>query len=196
MNKFKSFQEIQGLLSVGYIYLIVLGILNETFYYNQIGIDILNYSSILDVLISPISRLTSSILSLSLFILLIFILFNLPKLLAKKKDKNWIKKTFEIDRESNTSEVEGALFKKFLFLFAIVLLGFFVGSGIGKGYNMSKKINEGKIEYNDKLNFTNGEVTEIKILGTNSSYVFYLIKETNTVIITPFEGIVKSIEDN
>ena len=64
MNKVKSFQEIQGFLSIGYVYLIVMGILNETLYYNQIGIDILNYSNILDVLISPISKLTSSILRL------------------------------------------------------------------------------------------------------------------------------------
>ena len=28
MNKVKNFQEIQGFLSVGYIYLIVMGILN------------------------------------------------------------------------------------------------------------------------------------------------------------------------
>lgn len=33
MNKIR-FQEIQGILSIGYIYLIVLGILNETLYYN------------------------------------------------------------------------------------------------------------------------------------------------------------------
>ena len=30
MNKVKSFQEIQGFLSIGYVYLIVMGILNET----------------------------------------------------------------------------------------------------------------------------------------------------------------------
>jgi len=196
MNKFKSFQEIQGLLSVGYIYLIVMGILNETFYYNQIGINILNYSSILDVLISPISKLTSSILSLSIFIFLIFLSFKVPKLLANKKEKNWFKKLFKLDRELNTVDVEIILFRSFLFVLAIGLIGFFVGSGIGKGFKMSKKINEGKIEYNDKLSFSNGEVTEIKILGTNSSYLFYLTKETKKVIITPFEGIVKSIEDN
>jgi site-specific recombinase XerD len=85
MNKVKSFQEIQGFLSVGYIYLIVMGILNETLYYNQIGIDILNYSSILDVLISPIARLTSNILFLTIFIIVLFFAFKLPKLLSKEE---------------------------------------------------------------------------------------------------------------
>jgi len=90
MNKGKYLQEIQGFLSVGYIYLIVMGILNETLYYSQIGIDILNYSSILDVLISPISRLTSSISRLLIFIIIVFFTFKLPKILPNNKDKNLV----------------------------------------------------------------------------------------------------------
>lgn len=195
MNKFKSFQEIQGFLSVGYIYLIVMGILNETFYYNQIGIDILNYSSILDVLISPISKLTSSILSIVIFITIIFIAIKLPKLLAEKKEKNWFKKSFKQYTNLNAKEIEDSLLKSFLFILAIGLLGFFVGTGIGKGFRMSKKIEEGKIKYNDKLNFITGDVSNVKILGTNSSYIFYVSNKTKTVRITPIEGIVKSIDD-
>ncbi|MDT0689162.1 hypothetical protein RM549_05160 [Salegentibacter sp. F188] len=196
MNNIKSFQEIQGFLSVGYIYLIVLGILNETLYYNQIGINILNYSSILDVLISPIANLTSSILSLCIFIVLIFLVIKLPGFLAKNKDRNWSKKVLKIDPDLSANEIESSFFKVFLIMISVGLLGFFVGTGITKGIYTSKRINEGEIEYNDKLNLINGENADIKILGTNSSFIFYLTPEIKTVSITPIEGIVESIVDS
>jgi hypothetical protein len=196
MSKVKSFQEVQGFLSVGYIYLIVMGILNETLYYNQIGIDILNYSSILDVLISPISKLTSSISSLVIFIIIIFFAFKLPNILAKNKDKNWFKKLIKFDTELTKDEIKSSLLKTFLFIVAIGLFGFYVGSGIGKGFRMSEKIEKGEIEFNDQIKFINGDESNVEIVGTNSMYLFYLEKNNKSVQITPISGIIKSIEKN
>jgi hypothetical protein len=197
MNKVKSFQEIQGFLSVGYIYLIVMGILNETLYYNQIGIDILNYSSILDVLISPIARLTSNILLLIIFIIILFFAFKLPSILAKNKDRNWFKKLFKkIDSGLTSEEVKSSLLKSFLFLISIGLFGFYVGSGIGKGERLLERIEKEKIEYNDRIKFINGDESKVEIVGTNSTYIFYLEKENKTVQIALISGIIKSIGKN
>ena len=196
MNKVKSFQEIQGFLSIGYVYLIVMGILNETLYYNQIGIDILNYSNILDVLISPISKLTSSTLRLIIFIVIIFFTFKLPNILAKSKDKNWFKKSMKLDVDLTESQVKTSLLKTFLFIVAIGLFGFYVGSGVGEGFRMSNKIEKEELEFNDYIKFINGEKSNVEIVGTNSGYIFYLEKENKTVQITPISGIIKSIEEN
>tara|TARA_B110000908_G_C10099397_1_gene377843 strand:- start:42 stop:635 length:594 start_codon:yes stop_codon:yes gene_type:complete len=196
MNKVKNFQEIQGFLSVGYIYLIVMGILNETLYYSQIGIDILDYSSILDVLISPISRLTSSISRLIIFIIIVFFAFKLPNILAKYRDKNWFKKLIKFEIELTKDEIKSSLLKTFLFIIAIGLFGFYVGSGIGKGLRMSEKIENGEIEFNDQIKFISGDVSEVEIVGTNSMYLFYLEKDNKSVQITPISGIIKSIEKN
>ena len=196
MNKVKNFQEIQGFLSVGYIYLIVMGILNETLYYSQIGIDILDYSSILDVLISPISRLTSSISRLIIFIIIVFFAFKLPNILAKYRDKNWFKKLIKFEIELTKDEIKSSLLKTFLFIIAIGLFGFYVGSGIGKGFRMSEKIENGEIEFNDQIKFISGDVSEVEIVGTNSMYLFYLEKDNKSVQITPISGIIKSIEKN
>ena len=196
MNKVKSFQEIQGFLSVGYIYLIVMGILNETLYYNQIRINILNYSSILDVLISPISKLTSSIPSLIIFIIIIFFAFKLPNILAKNKDKNWFKKLMKLDADLTESQVKSSLLKTFLFIVSVGLFGFYVGSGIGTGFRMSEKIEKEEIDYNDQIKFINGDESNVEIVGTNSAYIFYLEKENKAVQITPISGIIKSIEKN
>ncbi|WP_025743541.1 hypothetical protein [Aquimarina pacifica] len=195
MNKIKFFQEIQGFLSVGYIYLIVMGILNETLYYNQIGIDILNYSSILDVLISPIARLTSNIVFLTIFIITLFFVFKSPSILVKHKDKNWFKRLFKkIDLGLTNEQVKSSLLKSFLFMISIGLFGFYIGSGIGKGERLLKKIEKEEVAYSDRIKFINGDESKVEIVGINSAYIFYLEKENKTVQITPISGIIKSIE--
>jgi hypothetical protein len=60
MKKLSSFQEVQRILTLAYFYLILMGILNESLYYNQLDITILNHSDVLDILISTIAKMTSS----------------------------------------------------------------------------------------------------------------------------------------
>lgn len=195
MIKSSSLSEIQGVLSIGYVYLILLGILNETLYYNQIEINILNYSSILDVLISPIATLTSKITKLIVFILLLFLAFTIPATLAKKKDTNWFKKSFKLDETLSENEVKSKLLKLFLVLFAIGLFGLFIGAGSKKGEIISEKIKNKKLDYNDKIKFITGEVLKVEIVGINSTYIFYLEKENQKVQISPISGIIKGIEE-
>jgi hypothetical protein len=42
-------ENTQKLLPFGYLYLVVMGILKESIYYYQIGINILKYSTIMDI---------------------------------------------------------------------------------------------------------------------------------------------------
>ncbi len=46
---------LQDYLSIGYLFILVLGVVQETIYYKFLGVNILDYSSILDVLIRPIA---------------------------------------------------------------------------------------------------------------------------------------------
>ena len=172
-----------------------MGILNETLYYSQIGIRILDYSNIFDVLISPISRLTSSITSLSIFIIIILLAYKSPNILVKYKDKNWFKRFFnKIDSDLTKEQVKYSLLKGFMFMISVGLFGFYIGSGIGKGERILKKIEKEEIEYNDRIKFINGDESNIEIVGTNSMYLFYLEKGNKSVQITPISGIIKSIE--
>ncbi len=50
-------RSIQDYLSLGYLYLVVVGILFDAIFYGILGINIIHYSSILDVLLSPIAFL-------------------------------------------------------------------------------------------------------------------------------------------
>ncbi|WP_298422669.1 hypothetical protein [uncultured Kordia sp.] len=192
MNKLKSFQEI---LSVGYIYLIAIGILSETFYYKQIGVNILSYSGILDVLMSPIAKLTSSITTLIVFFVVLFLVFQLPRFLVKKRAKNWFQKSFKLDENATNAQVESSLLKTFLFLLSVSLFGFFIGTGIGQGFKLADKIENDEIKYTDHVTFIDGEKINVRIVGVNSSYLFYLKKDNKTVQIAPIGGVVKSIEN-
>ncbi|MFC5047790.1 hypothetical protein ACFSTE_00110 [Aquimarina hainanensis] len=197
MKNTSFFKESQGYLSAGYVYLILLGILNETFYYNQIGVDILKYASIMDILISPIARLTSSMVRIIIFLIVVFTVFRIPLYLAKKKDKQWFKKIFTFEpKNPSVSEIKRQLLQTALFMLSIGLLGFYVGTGVGAGSRVSKKIEEKKIIYEDTLTFINDTKETVKIVGKNSSYIFYLSKGSDIVKIAPINGNIKYIEEN
>lgn len=191
----KESQNIQGFLAVGYVFLIVMGIFNESIYYNQIGVDILNYSSVMDVLISPIAIITSKTTTLIVFSVLVVLTYSLPAYLSKREGGNWLQKQFKVDTDLGQKELESTYLVLFSFLFAIGLFGFFVGTGIGQGTKITKKIAAKEIQYNDRLNFMDGTVDSVAIVGKNSSYIFYLVDGNKTVRITPISGILKSIDE-
>jgi len=59
--KKSSQMNIQDYLSLGYIFLLILGVFHDTIYYKFLGINILEYSSVLDVLISPVSVIAGNL---------------------------------------------------------------------------------------------------------------------------------------
>ena len=196
MHEQRRSYEIQGILSAGYVYLVVMGILSETLYFNQIGVDILEYSSILDVLISPISQLTSSLMNLVAFLVTVLLAFKLPKFLIKHKDKNWYKKSFKWDTDLSDKERETSLLRTSFSMLALGLFGFYIGTGIGGGFRLAQAIQEDTLVYSDRITFTNGDVAAVQIVGINSAYVFYMADGNDSVQITPIGGVVQAIEDN
>lgn len=181
-------KQYQSILSFGYIYLVILGILNQTFYYNQLGIDILLYSSITDILISPIAQLTSSFLSISIFLLMLMIVFSLPSWLVKFKDQKWFKTFFRISQDKSTAEIRNNLMQANLIYLALGLLGFYVGTGLGGGFKFSKKIENQEITYEDTITFINGNQETIHIVGKNSAFLFYLVENQQEILIAPMNG--------
>lgn len=187
--------KIENLLPLGYLFLVVMGILKEGIFYYQIGINIVSYSSILDILISPISTITSHYLMLIYICILFYLCFHLPSFLAKNNDKKWVQKTFELKNTKTLSTEEKKnyyIFNSVKFL-AIFLMSTFVGFGFYGGMSTSKKIKEGKLEYNYKLNYNSGETEIINIIGSNSSYYFYVTKGNQNIKIAPI-GTIKNLE--
>lgn len=85
-----KFTNLERLLPFGYLILVILGIVKESVFYYFIGVNILKYSNLMDVLISPISDLTSHPIVLggfSFYVLLLYIYFIY---ISKNTDKKWV----------------------------------------------------------------------------------------------------------
>jgi hypothetical protein len=195
MKKLSSFQEVQGILTLAYVYLILMGILNESLYYNQLNINILNYSDVLDILISPIAKMTSSSAGFVVFLLMIFALFWLPKYFVKKRDKRWFQKSFKMKEGLNAEEMRSSFFYLALFMIALFLTGFYVGTGLGSGHKLQKRMDNKEVLFNDKLYFLNENESTVEIIGKNSSYIFYLEPGSPVVKVSPISGVILKIEE-
>ncbi|WP_276389417.1 hypothetical protein [Eudoraea chungangensis] len=186
-----NLEQTQSILYLGYVLLVVLGIIHETLFYSQFGVNILEYSDILDVLLSPISQLTSNIILLSLSLLVIVLVIVLPKWSNRLKDKKWFVNFFKLNTEGIV--VEKKVLNTLTTFSVIFFVGIFVGSGFGKGEKLKNKIRSGDVDYNDSISFIDGNSIKAEVIGKNSSYIFYLIKDRSDVTISPISGTVKSL---
>lgn len=194
-TKSNLFQDAQGILSLGYLYLVVMGILNETMKYGQLGIDIVKYSSILDILMSPISRLSTNAAGIGFFLLLVSSVFIFPSYLTKRRGRSWVKNTFKLEDSWSIGKVEKTIFSFFIAYVMFGIFGFFIGTGIGSGIKIKSKIKNDKVAYKDRLEFLSGEQLDVWLIGKNSSFLFYLTKENDSVVVSPISGTIKSITE-
>jgi len=191
----KFSDDIEKLLPLGYIFLVIMGILKDSFFYYQLGINILKYSTIMDILMSPIAEFTSNPIILTAIILLFGLHYYLPSLLLKYNNIKFIQKAFELKPTESLSINETKSYFNSIAIksLAIFLCSFFLGYGVAGGYFTSKKIKNNKIKYNYKLNYNSGESEEIYLINTNSLYYFYISKGSKTIEIAPLASI-KNIE--
>ena len=188
--------KIQNFLPLGYLFLVIIGILKETVFFYQIGIPILKYASIIDILISPIATITSHVYILLFIIVLFYLCFNMPVFLVKYRAKPWMQKAFKIDQKVFDLPVKER--HDFLVIYAIkwlavFLVSFFLGFGIVDGSTFANRIKNNKLDFNYKVNYSSGETEVISIISSNSSYYFYVSKGSKNIKITPV-GAIKYIE--
>ena len=188
-------EELQKLLPLGYLFLVIVGIVKDSVFYYQLGINILSYSAIMDILISPIAEFTSNpIIFIAIFSLLLSSNY-LPSLILKYRERKSVYKTFELQKIEglSTTEVESYLRTSVINFLATLLLSFFLGYGFYGGFSISKNIKNNKIEYSYKLTYNTGESEQINLIGNNSLYYFYTVKGNKNIKITPL-GAIKNIE--
>ncbi|MBB6238278.1 hypothetical protein HDC90_002910 [Pedobacter sp. AK013] len=191
----KLSENLQKLLPYGYLFLVVMGILKESIFYYQIGINILKYTTIMDVLISPVATLTSNRVVLIATTIFILLSFAYPSYLAKRRNKKWAQNLSGLKNPETLSEaeVESHFSKLFIIVFAIGLLSLFLGIGLGEGKKLSEHISNNELTYDRKLNYSNGESEDIYLIGTNSIYYFYLSKGNRSIKVAPI-GAIKNLE--
>ncbi len=188
--------KIQTLLPLGYLYLVILGILNETVFFYQLDINILKYSSLMDILISPIATLVSNPIIFIAIISLIIFSYKLPSILYNHGHKKWVIKIFELKKSKNEfsdSEIKNYYQLISIKTLAITLFSIYLGYGTAEGYYVTNQIKNNKVSFNSKLNYNTGESENIYIIESNSLYFFYVLKGEKHVKIAPVNAI-KSLE--
>lgn len=188
--------SIQELLSLGYVYLVILGIVTDVIYYNFLEISIFEYSTILDVLITPISIMTTNLYILSVFLVAFFLMYYLtakvmPWTHFKFRNYKWYQKMTNIEKYDEHYK-NYDLNKKLMFL-AIMIFCMFLGFRSAKAFNLKKQIDSGDIISTDRIIFTDGQMEDVKIVGQNSSYIFYITKEFQSVSVSPIDFNIKEI---
>ena len=189
---------LQEYFYIGYIYLIVLGIISDAVYYGIFGVAYLNYTSILDALFSPISLLTdnwilSIILSIAVVLMYLYVVKLMPKIYQKLRVKKWYAKIYNIekwDKVYKKLENKSEMLKMMMVMFFITFVTMRTGMAIG----MKKKLAEKDAKANFRLFFKDNTILDVKRIGQNSSYFFYIIPGEKEITITPIADNLKQIK--
>lgn len=192
----KYLEKIQILLPLGYLYLILLGLLNESLQYYQLGINILNYSSITDILIRPIAEIFSKPSLTIAIITVCIILFLIQFLLVSFINKNPTRKVFgkvRFTEEATRKEIHKKIFPFIVFFISFEFLSIFVGLGVGSGETIANKLQQNNFTNNYRVSFSSGKTEDVYIFDLNSSYYFYAVKGSKNIHIAPV-GTINSLE--
>lgn len=187
-DKFETIiKEFQGMISFGYVLLIILGMMFESIYYGQFGINIFHYSGILDFLLVPFRRPTVLIILVGLSLFWYFYFIKLYNFLGNKSPK--IQKMFFPQSSKEDGNIKSQM--KWLIIFFIVttVAWAYVTSKKGKE-NLLKQKADIAINYDSN---SNNSVIKGKMIGKNDLNIFLLDNNNRVEIIPLSSGIVRII---
>jgi hypothetical protein len=194
-QQMKKLEQLKDWLPIGYLYLVILGVLKEGVFFYQLGIDVLKFSPISDIFMSPVADIFSDPVILGAFVLVMLLVYVYLRILEKLAKKPSVRQVFSgkgnplLTDEEMKAKMRGLL----NICLGIGVLCFFVGTGLGGGNKTRRRIEENRMEYRHKVTFGTGETEEVYLIDSNSAYCFYVSKGQRTIKIAPM-GAVKSIE--
>ena len=196
---YKLIEKLQTLLPLGYFYLILLGILKDGVFFYFLGINFIKFSSITDVLMSPISDITRFPILIVAVCLIIWGLYVFNNYQVKHSHKKWVRESLThkifLSKNINATEEEFKKFIKKQFLNSIVVMiaCFFLGGGVGFGISARDRIKNNDMKFNYKITYDDGKVNDIYLIDSNSEYYFYVEKGQKNITIAP-NGSIKKME--
>jgi magnesium-transporting ATPase (P-type) len=189
---------LQDYFYIGYLYLIILGIVSDAIFYGIFGVSYLNYTTILDALISPISLLTNNwfislFLSLMFWVMYMYFTKWMFKLYGYLRVKKWYQKIYNIekwDKKYDEMKKKKNLLQGMMFIFFLLFVSMRTGMGIG----MKQKYKTKEIIPNYTLVFKDNTKLDVRKIGQNSAYFFYFIPGEKVITATPIADNLKQIK--
>jgi len=192
----KHLDKIHAILPLAYLYLVVLGIIKESIVFYQLGINIIKYTTIMDILLSPIAVITSHPLIFVVFILISIYPFTILRLFKNHSHKKWVRVAFGIKKnKDDLSEEEAESYGNSIFIksFVWIYLSVFLGIAFQEGRSISQDIKTKKLKYDYKMHFESGSAERVSLIGSNSEYFFCVVLGNKNIQIVPI-GSVRKIE--
>lgn len=189
---------LQDYFYIGYLYLIILGIVSDAIFYGLFGVSYLNYTTILDALISPISLLTNNwVLAVALAIMFALIYFYITRWSYKMyryfREKKWYQKIYDIekwDKRYDDLAKKKGLVSGLMFMFFLLFISMRTGYGLGMKHKLMNK----EIKPNHTLIFKDNSILDVHKIGQNSAYFFYFIPGEKVITATPITDNLKQIK--
>src|ERR1700750_122856 len=188
----KYLEKIQAFLPLGYIYLIILGLLKETILFYPLGINILKYSSLTDILISPVSDMISNPILILVVLSVVLLFFLIQLLIIKYSHTNVVQKilkSYRLNPDLDKRDLRKAMIPSFVILAGFELLALFVRLGIGQGEKIKKRLYTQTLKENYLLTTSSGEANPVYLIDINSIYYFYIKKGEKKIKIAPVGSI-------
>jgi len=186
-----GFRSVADYLSLGYLYLLLLGIMSDSITYGLLGINIISYSSVLDVLLSPITHLTSSLIFPAFVVLIPLGVYGMLRLQLWWTNR----RRLPVERTPMLPFLgrPRALASIWLMLTAWVILSGFIGFGLGGGNALKRQISSGDFKANRLITFQDNQTAAVKWIGNNSTYAFYVRTGEKTVTVSPILNNIRAI---
>jgi hypothetical protein len=190
MNKLFKDLGLQDYITIGYLYFVLLGVINIVIYYSSFNINIFDYIAITDILLAPINMLFLDYNLTLMIIIVIGMLAYLLKYLFSGINILLEKIANKFDKPIKEIVYQPVI--AFIILFSYVFL--FLTEDMTKSVN--ERVKNKTYRLNTQLTFTDNTQKYVHVIATTSLYIFYVEKGESVVNVMPIGGNIKSIKKN
>jgi hypothetical protein len=187
---------LQDVVSIGYLYLLAVGLVSDSIYYGFLGITILSYSDVLDVLLSPVTYLEREP---RFFLVIVGMTIGVTAQLAWQRRRHARRASeaayiARLGGEAKVQQTTRNLRRMQVIIPAIVIFAGYAGYAAGAGRPLAQQLTEGTLTPDHRLAFANGDTVQARVLGSNSNFIFFVRDGSRRVTISPFKENVAAIE--
>ena len=152
----------QTYVTLGYLLIVIIGMMFDFDYYNRFGINIFEYADILDFLLAPVKNIQLMIFAIGSG-MIVTLIFQMDKYWQERNPKTYEKYNLGMTNE---------FIKKYRpILFLVSLVGYFYMASIFYGERMYNKYQEGS-ESIEVIFESDQRVLQGKLIGKNTDYIF------------------------
>lgn len=178
----KPILDSQAYITLGYLMIVIIGMMFEYSYFSKFSINIFEYADVLDFLLAPVKHIEVVGFAIATFII-VYIFFRLDKL--------WQDRSPDTHKRFNFGMTKEFAIKYRPVMFGVTLILYFFIAADRYGRIMYKKYQE-STERLEVVYESDQRVISGKLIGKNTDYIF-LETDVSEIIAIPVDADVQEI---